>query len=243
MAEVPLSQDGSRQWTLVVSAPEEHIQELHTWLDWRAIGRPEAVRIPELTPEEVALIAEQSPRLRPLLPLTQLEPILKNPFMLSLLEDRRMLSDPNELPPVATEIEISEVWWENLVGSGGPLGRARQQALLDLGRRTITSPGHRLLGGDMTAEVLTSLESDRVLLRDADRDVYRFSHDLLEDWVLYRVLNQHREELPAFLRDIGQPLGLLRPVQLLGASLLEKQDTANGWLRLVEQVEQALAGC
>jgi hypothetical protein len=111
---------------------------------------------------------------------------------------------------------------------------------LGLGRRTITSPGHRLLDGDMTAEVLTSLESDRVLLRDADRDVYRFSHDLLEDWVLYRVLNQHREELPAFLRDIGQPLGLLRPVQLLGASLLEKQDTANGWLRLVEQVEQAL---
>ena len=240
LADLPLSHDGSRHWAIVVSTREENLQELHAWLDWRIMGQPELLQVPELSSEEVTLIAEHSPRLKPLLSLEQLGPILKNPFLLSLLEDRRILSDPDVLPPVATEIEVSEVWWENVIGGSGVGGRARQQALLQLGRRAMTSPGRRVLGNDIAAEVLTSLESDRVLLRDADRDVYRFSHDLLEDWVFYRVLNQHREELITYLRDIGQPFGLFRAMQLLGASLLEKNETGEAWMQLLWQVEQAI---
>jgi hypothetical protein len=103
----------------------------------------------------------------------------------------------------------------------------------------LRSAGRPLLSGGIPAEVLTSLESDRVLLRDADRDVYRFGHDLLEDWVFYRVLNQQREELTAYLRDISQPLGLFRAVQLLGASLLEKDETAV-WMQLITRIEQTV---
>ncbi len=239
VAQVPLSPDGSRHWTVVVSAREENLQELHTWLDWKMVGQPESLWIPELTSEELTLIAEYCPRLTPLFSLHQLEPIVKNPFMLSLLEDQRMLLEPSALPPVATEIEVSEVWWERLVGSGGPRGRARQQALLELGKRAMRSPGRRLGGEGIAADVLTSFESDRVLLRDPHRDVYRFSHDLLEDWVCYRVLNQHREELTVHLRDLGQPFGLSRAVQLLGASLLEKGETTT-WVQLITQLEQAI---
>jgi hypothetical protein len=147
LVEVPLSLDGSRHWTIVVSAREENLQELHTWLDWQMVGRPEILRIPELTAEESAFIAEHSPRLKPLFSLPKLEPIMKNPFMLSLLQDPRMLLDPDALPPVATEIEVSEVWWERLIGRGGTLGRARQQALLELGKRAMWSaPSLRIRG-------------------------------------------------------------------------------------------------
>ncbi len=160
VAQVPLSPDGSRHWTVVVSAREENLQELHTWLDWKMVGQPESLWIPELTSEELTLIAEYCPRLTPLFSLHQLEPIVKNPFMLSLLEDQRMLLEPSALPPVATEIEVSEVWWERLVGSGGPRGRARQQALLELGKRAMRSPGRRLGGEGIAADVLTSFESE-----------------------------------------------------------------------------------
>jgi len=197
------------------------------------------MRIPDLTPEELALVAEHSPRVKLLFSIPQLEPIVKNPFMLRLLEDRRILLEPAALPPVATEIEVCEVWWDRLIGSGGTLGRGRQQALIELGKRAMRHPGRRLLSEGITAEVLTSLESDRVLLRDADRDVYRFSHDLIEDWVFYRVLNQQRDDLAAYLRDIGQPLGLFRAIQLLGASLLEKEETAV-WMQLIAQLEEAI---
>lgn len=84
-----------------------------------------------------------------------------------------------------------------------------------------------------------SLESDRILLRVRGRDVYRFSHDLLEDWVLCRVLDQYREDLALYLQKWGQPFGLFRTVQLLGASLLEEEETAEAWMQLIEQIEQA----
>jgi predicted AAA+ superfamily ATPase len=239
LANVPLSQDGSRHWTVVISVREENRAELYKWLDWRVLGKPEMLLIPELKEEELESIAEHSPRLKPLLTLSQLEPIVKNPFMLSLLEDQRMLPDAEVLPPIATEIEVSQIWWENLVGQDGVLGRTRQQSLLNLGEQAVESPGRRLLGKDISSEALLSLESDRILLRVRGRDVYRFSHDLLEDWVLCRVLDQYREDLALYLQKWGQPFGLFRTVQLLGASLLEEEETAEAWMQLIEQIEQA----
>jgi hypothetical protein len=239
LAKVPLSRDNSQSWSVVVSCREENLQELDTWLDWQAVGQPKLFPISEFTQDEVKLVAEQSPRLRPLLSLRQLDPILQNPFMLRLLEDQRMLPDPGAPPPIATEIEVSMVWWERLVGGDGVLGRARQQALLEFGRRTVKAPGWRLSEEGIPAEVLKSLESDRILLRDAGRDVYRFSHDLLEDWVLYRVLDQHRDDLATYLRQAGQPFGLFRPVQLLALFVLERDEPTDAWRQLVEQVEQA----
>jgi hypothetical protein len=108
---------------------------------------------------------------------------------------------------------------------------------LKLGGRALRSPGSRLTGEDLPADVLKSLEIDRIFLRDEGRDVYRFGHDLLEDWVMCRALDLHREDLAERLLSLGQPFGLFRAVQLLGASLLEQDDTAEEWMELVEQVE------
>ena len=149
-----------------------------------------------------------------------------------------MLGSSELSPQVATEVEVSNVWWDRLVGDNGtPLGRARQHALLDFGKRAVLLPGRRLQNERATADTLVSLEQDRILLRDAGRDVYRFGHDIIEDWILYRVLDQRRDDLVAYLREVSQPLGLIRAIQLLGCSLLEGD--GDDWGRLVQQLEGA----
>ncbi|MEG5060762.1 ATP-binding protein [Microcoleus sp. A2-C5] len=241
LAEVPLSEDGSRHWKVVFSAREENLQDVYRWLKWQALGKPTRLQVPELTEEELQSIVEHSPRLKPLLSLSQLSPILKNPLMLRLLEDPRMLPNPEDLPPVATEIEISKVWWNRLVGNEGLVsGHDRKNSLLKLGKQVVKSPGkHFTVEEIFTPESISSLTADRIIVQDPDREVYRFGHDLLEAWVMYRLLDQRREDLSAYLQELDEPFGLYRSVQLLGLALLENSNTADSWIQLIEQVEQA----
>ncbi|MEA5480624.1 ATP-binding protein [Pseudanabaena galeata UHCC 0370] len=235
LSETPLSKDGSRRWIVIFSAREENLQNL-SWIEWGDLGIPKTFPIPELTQPEIQYISDYHPRLKPLLNNEKLTTVAKNFFLLSLLIDPRL--DIN----LATEIAVSRVWWQKSVGSFDgdlTLGTARQQALRKLGNQVVKSLGSRLIVDDTPPEVLISLEFDRILLRDTNRDVYRFSHDLLEDWVTYRVLDQHRERLPMYLQEIGQPLGLLRAVQLLGTFLLETYETDEPWRDLVEEIEEA----
>jgi len=239
IASFPLSSNGSCRWRVVVSVREDNLQDFHNWIDWSPFGRPAIINIPDLSRDELELVAANSPRLRPLLLLKQLERAIKNPFMLSLLADGRMLPEHRPLPPVATEIEVASIWWNRLVRGGGAAGQERQFALLELGKRAIGSPGCPLVGDGISALVLGSLESDRILLRDPGRDVYRFGHDLLEDWILYRVLDQRREHLADYLTEIGQPLGLIRALQLLSASVLEVSEGPEVWTKLIVQLEHS----
>ncbi len=238
-----LSPEGETRtrWKIVLTAREDNLREIHTWLNWQSVGQPQAIRIPPLKPEEVQIVAEHCPRLRPLLMLRHLGPILSTPLLLRLLEDQRMVPDPKAPPPIATEIEVGQVWWQRFVGSGGGAGLARQQALLELGRRDAKRPGQPLSGDGIEAAVLKSLESDGLIAREEGRDVYRFGHDLLEDWVLWRVLDERRETLAEYLAEIGEVFGLLRPMQLLGASLLENDGAAKAWLKLLHRIERTEA--
>src|SRR5262245_148744 len=104
--------------------------------------------------------------------------------------------------------------------------------------RLINSPWLRFPGGSMPPDALVSLESDRVFIPDQGQNVYRFGHDLLEDWSLLRLLEQRRENLPAYLHELGQPHGLLRAVRLLGCVLLERGGTAGDWAELLRAFEQ-----
>ncbi|NET54778.1 MAG: ATP-binding protein [Symploca sp. SIO2E6] len=241
LAEVPLSEDGSRHWTVVFSAREENLQEVYRWLNWQALGKPTRLQVPELTPEEVHSVVEYSPRLKPLLSLNHLSPILKNPLMLRLLEDPRMLPNPEDLPSVATEIEVSKVWWDRLVGNEGSVsGRDRKSSLLKLGKQIVKSPGkHFTVEETIPPESIISLTADGIIVQEPDWEVYHFSHDLLEDWIMFRVLDQRREDLSAYLQELDEPFGLYRAVQLLGLALLENYNTAGAWIQLIDQVEQA----
>ena len=239
LAELSVDENNSPRWLVVYSAREENIQDVYRWLNWQVLGTPVRLQVPELTLDELKRIAEHSPNLKPLLYIEQLSSVLKNPLMLSLLEDARMLPNSEELPPITTEIEISKVWWERMVGDeGSVIGHDRKNSLLRVGRQVVRSPGKLFPTEDhVSPESIVSLKSDRILSQDPERELYRFSHDLLEDWVLYRVLDQRRERLSAYLLEIGEPFGLYRAVQLLGMSLLENSETADSWIELLEEIE------
>ncbi|MBE9257079.1 hypothetical protein [Dolichospermum sp. LEGE 00246] len=240
LVEVPLSEDSSRHWKVVFTAREENLQQIYKWLNWQALGKPARLQVPELTQAELQSVLEHIPRLKPLLSLSQLSPILKNPLMLKLLEDPRMLPNIEDLPHIATEIEVSNVWWSRVVIGQNPIiGEGREQILTSLGEKAVKFPGTRLRIENANPEAVVSLKQDRILIQDPDRRLFRFGHDLLEDWVMLRVINEYREELPAYLKELGEPFGLLRSVQLVGVALLESHATAESWINLIEQVEQA----
>lgn len=237
--------DRSNQLKVVVAVREENLEEFHSWFDFRSLGKSQSLQVPNLAEEEIKLVADYFPRIGSLVPVERLRPILENPFMLNLILDDRILP-PGEtkLPPIATEIEVQNIWWERVVGSTSTAstetvaGRARQINLLRIGEVAISDPGRPLALTNIDVNVLLSLESDRIIVREARRDVHRFTHDLLEDWILSRVLNQHRDDLPSYLRSLGQPFGLMRPVQLFGCALLESDEPAEEWLKLISNIER-----
>lgn len=229
---------GKRQWRCVATAREGNLTQL-TWLDRRVVQQVVPVRIPELADEEVRLVLAHQPRLRALSVQGRLQPVLKNPFLLDLLMDQRIAAEGAASVP-ATEVEVGNVWWERLVGRDGLAeGRERQQVLIEAARRLISAPRRRFGDGGLPPAALVSLESDRVIIRDQGQNVYRFGHDLLEDWSLLRLLEQRREDLPGYLQELGQPHGVLRAVRLLACTLLERGETGGEWMGLLRAVEQA----
>jgi len=241
LERVPLSDDGSRHWTVVLTAREGSESDVYGWLNLRRFGPLKTVRVPSFTSDEVGVIAADKPWLQSLIALDHLATIRCNPFLLSLIDDRRMgrLSGAESAGETITEVDVSDVWWDDLVGRDGATGRERQMALMRLGELAIAAPRRRLWDDSLPPGGLVSLESDRIVLRDPGRNVYRFGHDLLEDWVLYRVLDRHCEDIAEYLRDHDQPLGLYRPLQLLAASMLERDSNAQAWDSLITRLGAA----
>ncbi len=227
--------EGGLPWTVVLTVREENLRELHDWLAWHHLGPPRSARVPPLTLEEVLLVASKVPRLAPLLVRPHLLPVLTSAFFLRVLTDPRILAGHETESRIATEVEVRDLWWGRLVGAGGE-GRDRQRALLGFARMAAPSPGAMFLpDSGVSGDVLLGLESDGIVVREPGRDLYRFGHDVYEDWVLSRLLDQHMDDLPGLLRSLGQPLGLLRPLQLVVLSMVERtRDTAR-WLRLLDQ--------
>ena len=227
-----------RKWRCVATAREGNLGQL-TWLDRKVVQQVVPVRVPELTDEEVRLVLAHQPRLRALSSQGRLRPVLKNPFLLDLLTDRRIVAEGAAAVP-ATEVEVGDVWWERVVGRDGQaVGRERQQALVEAARRLINFARRRFGDGGLPPAALVTLELDRVFIRDQGQNVYRFGHDILEDWSLLRLLEQRRGDLPAYLQELGQPHGLLRAIRLLGCMLLERGEAAGEWVELLRAVEQA----
>ncbi len=241
LERVPLSDDGSRHWTVVLTIREENESDVYGWLNLRRFGPLKTLRVLPFTQDEVGVITEDKLWIRSLIALDHLATIIRNPFFLSLIDDHRMrrLSRVGLVEAPITEVDVSDVWWDDVVGRDGVAGRERQMALMRLGEQAVAARGRRLWDDSLPADALVSLESDRIVRRDLGRNVYRFGHDLLEDWVLYRVLDRHREGIANYLRDQDQPLGLYRPLQLLATSLLERDSNAEAWNSLIARVGTA----
>jgi len=239
IVNVQLSQNNSRNWKIVVTSVEENLPEVYLWIDHRLIKNHKRITISELSTEELSTIAENRPYLQPLILIEELEPIIKNLFLLNLIDKYQLitLTNKNAEPITQTEIGVSIIWWNSVVGKTGTLGIARKTALLELGERIIKSKSNRVSCNGIDGNALKSLEVDRIIVREENRELYRFSHDILENWVLYHVLEQNQYNLVPYIKEKGQPLGIFRAVQLLGCFLLETNDLTS-WEKLIKEIEQ-----
>jgi hypothetical protein len=64
-----------------------------------------------------------------------------------------------------------------------------------------------------------------------------------EDWVLSRALDRRRDGLSAALVALGQLFGLLRPLQFVALSMLERTADAAAWLRLLKAFPWTVRSC
>jgi hypothetical protein len=226
------SRNAARPWTLIFTCREGNVATVSNWLCPEAVVGLELRTVSGLSDSDLALVAEQVPRLAALIRAGDLQDVLRIPFFLRQLADPRVLgsSGPGR---VATENDIARIWWERIVGPD----RARQQLLLGLGGRLLSSPGHEVLLQYLAADAVAALEADGVLVREADRDAYRFSHDLLEDWVYLRLVRQSEANLAGFLHAQNEPLALQRSFHLFGAALLEEEEDSARWATALHTIE------
>ena len=227
---------GIRRWHCVATAREDG-QERLRWLDREVSEGMRTRRVPPLDEDERSYFASHHQRLRPLLNERRLEPVMSIPFFLDLFTDRRFATiDAADAP--STEAAVSDIWWDRVVGKDStPSGRERQQALIEAARRAIEAPLRNFADRDIPASALTTLEADVVLRRVPGRNTCRFAHDLLEDWSLLRLLDQHLADLTTFLKGVHEPSRVARAVQLFGCSLLENEATSDVWATLLRQIE------
>lgn len=142
----------------------------------------------------------------------------------------------SESSPVS-EADVMVLWWERVVGRAGD--RARQQALLELGEQALTTRRANVSISTLDAQVLRSLENDQILSRDASRDAYAFSHDIVEEWLATRVLATHDNPI-AHLEEIGRPYWISGSVELLACWRLE-QGELETWRTLLKDASEAPA--
>lgn len=224
---------GEPRWSLAITTREETLGGVREWLKLPA-DSVEVIHVPDLSDEEVAVLADRRPHLRWVLAAPHVGPVVRNAYFLKILEQARAEAPASPSERV-TEALVHSLWWERVVGRG--MDRARQQAMLRLAEQSLLQRTRRLLAGGIDARVLNGLEADGILRRDPGRDIYWFGHDILEEWTVARVLGQHDTDVIGYLRSSGEPFWAAPALQLLACARLEEEDGGETWRDLLRQAE------
>lgn len=238
---IPSAPGGQQRWGMVITTREEALEEVRQWMGLAHVPT-RVIAIPELGPDEVEALVQRLPHLRSVLSSPHLGPVVRNPYFLRVLEETRTGDEVFAGQSAVTEAAVLRIWWEQLVGRPAARGRARQQAMLTLGKSALVSRRRALVTEGLDPEILYSLELDGILRRDPDTDTYWFGHDIIEEWAAARVLAQESADLLGYLRSIGDPFWAFGGLQLFACSLLERGDGSERWAALLTAVEGVPGG-
>ncbi len=226
-------------WKILATVREQNLEHIATWLDPDALKKlpVRTATVKPLERHELGVVSEYFPRIHPLL----LEPsgtdvILRKPFFLESILALSGRKDTSKLP--ATEVELLKLWWQ-MGGSEradfSPAQR-RRNVLLDLANRLAHASNVAISIKDIEPEALDELKSAGVLRDKELGHSVVFTHDIYEEWALTEYLIGKQPEVTAFLREVEEPQALVRPMQLLGAYVLEANTTELEWKALYEKV-------
>ncbi len=232
------------RWRVVFTCRRHETQNALVHLNTRRNlkeGSLEVVQVDALTEDELDEVVSQLPRLKELAAAGHLKEILSRPLVLDILTLPDITLPPASIPSRLTETWLLEWFWKEVVrlaeqarpGRGHPDNR--EQLLIRLGLHALQSSVAVSSLSDVDAEALSGLVSDRLVLRLEDG--LRFGHDVLEDWTLAVILQQHATDISALLVPAGEPLQASRAFQLFAARFLEVKQDTGAWLALLQRLE------
>ena len=231
--------DALAQWRIVVTAREQNLRHLETWLDPDALKKLplRTVTVEALNDNELGIVARRFPRLRPLLNQSgNADIILRRPFFLDAILTLAGREETDRLP--ATEVELLKLWWD-LGGSDRPefsLAQHRRNLLLQLAERLATAPNRPISISDLTPEGIAELKSAGIIRdKDLGHSVV-FTHDIYEEWALCQLLISRGDDVAVFLKNYIEADVFVRPVRLFGTYLLETKLSAEDWKALYENL-------
>jgi len=228
-------------WRVLVTIREQNLKHLETWLDPDALKKLplRTIAVTPLDDDELNVVANTFPRLRPLLFQSGgADIILKRPFFLNALLG---LAGDGEAQLPATEAELLRLWWQ-MGGSDRKDSSSvqhRRNLLLDVGEALCRAPNTPVAIRALSPDVLEELKSAGVL---RDRELghsVAFAHDIFEEWTLCEYLIGQQANISELLETTGEPDILIRPVQLLGSYALEMSPSVDAWKSLLEKTGTA----
>ncbi|MBN1245578.1 hypothetical protein JXA31_08295 [Candidatus Bathyarchaeota archaeon] len=190
-----------------------------------------------LSNEEIAEVVNQFPNLKNLASKEHLKEILSRPFILDILTLPNITVPQQFAPSQLSEVWLMDWYWKEVVrlaermrrGAGNP--DTREELLIRLAMHSLIGKPFDVYTNNLDAEAVSGLVSDRLLVKEGNR--LRFAHDVLEDWTLTALLSRHKNEMPKYLLELGDPLRLVRPFRLHASRLLELDNDQDSWLNLL----------
>ena len=221
-------------WLVIVTVREQNLRHLDTWLEPEVLSRlgVRTITIEPLTDDEKEVVADSIPRLRPLFrDGDNLDVLLSRPFFLEAI--LKLSSAAGNLP--ASEAELLDLWWQ-LGAANDPqfaTAQKRRDVLIDLAGHAAALPNTPLPIGGLDANAVDELRSADVLRDHLLGHSVNFTHDIYEEWAFAELILRNQADLPAFLKQCGEPQTLARATQLIGARELERDPTGSAWLTLL----------
>jgi hypothetical protein len=223
-------------WRVLVTVREQNLKHLQTWLDPDAIRklRIQTVTVGPLSDDELNVVADRFPQLSPLLNQAGgSDVILRRPFFINALLALTAHADGRALP--ATEVELLKLWWEMGGSDQKDFVKAqhRRNTLLAAANLLSQASSAAIAIHTLLPEPLDELKSAGVLRGKELGHSVVFGHDIYEEWALCELLISRQDDVVALLQQTGEPVALIRPMQLLGAYMLETNDTVDAWKALL----------
>ena len=199
------------------------------------------IEVESLSDEEVTGVVQQLPKLKALASQTHLREILSRPLVLDILTLPYVMFPSSSVPNLLTETWLLDWFWKMVVRCSNNLMQGmgypdkREQLLLYLAEQSLGENKLIPITSTMDSEATSGLVSDGLLLREDGH--LRFAHDVFEDWALAVLFDNHKNNIPEFLRKAGEPIGLARAFRLFASKYLEVKQSPLDWVSLLTTLE------
>ena len=226
--------DSGKRWCIVVTARANTLDYRQN-LAKEAMGEKQGrVNVDTLSEDEIEKIANAYPALSALIkddgPAVDLA---KRPYLLDRLIKSRTINSDTPSPKI-TEIDLMLDLWTDDGGKGQAFRIQRQSVLTKLGKALLAGEELPTAFDIQETEAIQSLSQDDIIRNDPISGKLDFCHDILEDWVLCRCLDDESLAITSLLQDLEQPLWLVESIQLLGQYYLEKKSDTAPWHNLLQ---------